>query len=322
MKHRVKLHKLGLDKDHRKALLRNLATSILLQGLNEEQINRQVVTTLHKAKAVKGLVDRLITYGKKGDLSARRQALKFIKDKRAFRGLFDVLRERYQNRKGGYTRVLKISSNRHGDNAQMAIITLVDDEITPRLKKKPSKSKQKAAVDTEPSTQEEKGKKTKGAKKTGEKKAKAAPSEKKVKPAEEKAEVKAEIPDKAEAAPTEEPVKTAKEKPAAKAESPAKEETKSKAEKPEKAEEKTKETSDKSEKSSKAEVKKTEEKPKPKKEPAAAKKPKSKAAPEKSKEPQTKVKDKSDSDKKDKPKPTAKKESPAKSDKPEKEQKE
>jgi large subunit ribosomal protein L17 len=127
-------------------MLRNLATSILLKGMTDNQLERQVITTLHKAKAVQGLVDRLITYGKKGDLSARRQAVRFVKDKEAFQGLFDILGDRYKERKGGYTRILKLSSNRHGDNAEMAAIMLVEDEITPRPKKK-SRPKKKAAAE-------------------------------------------------------------------------------------------------------------------------------------------------------------------------------
>ena len=144
MRHGVKIHKLGRDRKHRKAMLNNLATSILLKGMVEEQLERQVVTTLPKAKAVRGVVERLITYGKKGDLSARRQAARFIKNRKALKGLFEVLGERYRNRSGGYTRILKLSSCRHGDSAEMAVITLTENEITPRPKKK-SKPKKKTA---------------------------------------------------------------------------------------------------------------------------------------------------------------------------------
>ncbi|MFC1584388.1 50S ribosomal protein L17 [Fibrobacterota bacterium] len=148
MRHGVKTAKLGRHRNHRRAMLNNLATSILLKGLVDEQLQRQVKTTLPKAKAVRGLVDRLITYGKKGDLSARRQAARFIKDKNVLQGLFDILGDRYQNRKGGYTRILKVSSRRHGDNAEMAIISLVEDEITPRPKKKSKPKKKPVAKKT------------------------------------------------------------------------------------------------------------------------------------------------------------------------------
>jgi large subunit ribosomal protein L17 len=147
MRHGVKTKKLGRDRAHRKAMLNNLATSILLKGLEEEQMSRQVRTTVQKAKAVRSLVERLITYAKKGDLSAKRQAARFVKDKDVFKGLFSTLGERYQGRNGGYTRILKLSSNRHGDNAEMAVISLVEDEVVAKPKKKTKKvaAKPKAA---------------------------------------------------------------------------------------------------------------------------------------------------------------------------------
>ena len=80
MRHGVKHNRLNRNHDHRKSLLNNLATSVLKQGLKAEQIDRSIVTTIAKAKVVRGLVERLITYAKKGDLSARRQAAKFVKE--------------------------------------------------------------------------------------------------------------------------------------------------------------------------------------------------------------------------------------------------
>jgi large subunit ribosomal protein L17 len=132
MRHGVKTKKLGKKAEHRKAMLNNLATSILRQGLSAVQMDRKVITTVPKAKVVRGLVDRLITYAKKGDLSARRQAAKFVHDSEVLQGLFSDLGPRYAKRPGGYTRVLKVAENRHGDNAEMALITLVEDEISPR----------------------------------------------------------------------------------------------------------------------------------------------------------------------------------------------
>jgi large subunit ribosomal protein L17 len=132
MRHGVKHNRLGRRSEARHALLTGLATSILRQGLKAEQLDRKVITTVQKAKVVRGLVDRLITYAKKGDLSARRQAAKFVHDSDVLKGLFNELGPRYAKRAGGYTRVLKVSENRHGDNAQMALITLVEDEISPR----------------------------------------------------------------------------------------------------------------------------------------------------------------------------------------------
>jgi large subunit ribosomal protein L17 len=144
MRHGVVGKRLGRDTAHRKAMLNNLATSVLAQGLKEEPMDRQVVTTVQKAKVVRGLVDRLITYAKQGDLPARRQAARFVKDKLVLRGLFETLGKRYGKRVGGYSRVLKVSANRHGDNADMALITLVEEEIRPRPKKKVPKVKVKA----------------------------------------------------------------------------------------------------------------------------------------------------------------------------------
>jgi len=83
------------------------------------------VTTLPKAKELRSIVDKLITLGKRGDLHARRQALSTIKDRALVEKLFSTLAERYADRPGGYTRVLK-AGFRYGDSAPMAIIELVD----------------------------------------------------------------------------------------------------------------------------------------------------------------------------------------------------
>ena len=132
MRHGVIHNRLGRRSEARRAMLNSLATSILKQGLSTEQMDRKVITTVPKAKVVRGLVDRLITYAKKGDLSARRQAAKFVHDSEVLQGLFSDIGPRYAKRAGGYTRILKVSENRKGDNAEMALITLVEDEVTPR----------------------------------------------------------------------------------------------------------------------------------------------------------------------------------------------
>jgi large subunit ribosomal protein L17 len=87
--------------------------------------HEQIVTTLPKAKELRSIVDKLITLGKRGDLHARRQALNTIKDRALVEKMFSTLAERYADRAGGYTRLLK-AGFRHGDNAPMAIIELVD----------------------------------------------------------------------------------------------------------------------------------------------------------------------------------------------------
>lgn len=129
MKHGVKTNRLGRNASHRKALLSNLATSVLRQGLKENQIERQVRTTVTKAKTVGPLVERLITFAKRGDLTARRQAARVIHDHEVLQQLFETIGPRYAERQGGYTRVLKLDQERAGDAAVMAIITLVEDKL-------------------------------------------------------------------------------------------------------------------------------------------------------------------------------------------------
>ena len=117
MRHGRKVPKLGRKAEHRKALLRNLVTEVLR--------HERVETTLVKAKAVKPLVDKMVTLGKRGDLHARRQALAVIKDKKVVQKLFNELAPRYADRNGGYCRIYKLGFRR-GDAAPMAIIEMVD----------------------------------------------------------------------------------------------------------------------------------------------------------------------------------------------------
>ena len=107
---------LGLPADQRKALMRSLATEIIRHG--------QIKTTLIRAKAVRSEVDKMITLAKDGSLAARRQALGYIYDKDLVSELFKAVGERYGNRNGGYTRIVR-TKRRRGDNAEMAIIELV-----------------------------------------------------------------------------------------------------------------------------------------------------------------------------------------------------
>jgi len=139
-------------------MMKNLATSVLRQGISPNQADRAVVTTVEKAKAVRGLVDRLITYAKKGDLAARRQAAKFVDDAEVLAALFEKIGPRYQNRQGGYTRVLKLQKHRVGDAAQLAIIELVENEVAPAAvppKKEVTKKSAPKKEETKKSTAEE-----------------------------------------------------------------------------------------------------------------------------------------------------------------------
>lgn len=115
--------KLGRRADHRKHMLRNLVTDLI--------VNERIETTETRAKEVRSIVEKMITLGKKGDLSARRQAAAFVRrveaneSQDAVQKLFSDLAPRFVNRNGGYTRILKVGT-RQGDAAPMAIIEFVE----------------------------------------------------------------------------------------------------------------------------------------------------------------------------------------------------
>ena len=125
MKHRIKGKKLNRTSSHRKALLKNMAQALIK--------HEQIVTTLVKAKTLKPYFDKLITIGKKGNLSARRQAISKVGDVKLVEKLFSILAKRYETRNGGYSRVLK-AGFRYGDAAPMAVIELVDRDEEARGK--------------------------------------------------------------------------------------------------------------------------------------------------------------------------------------------
>ena len=206
MRHRKKVKKLGRTKAHRKATLQNLARAIIL--------HQQIKTTLAKAKAARSVVERLITYGKKDTVAARRLAFKVLQSHQMVKKLFDEIAPTFADRQGGYTRVIKLG-RRQGDGAELAVLQLVGFEpLIIEEKKAPAKKTKK--------------------KETAEKKKPARKAEAKEALAEEKIEeVKAE----AEKTKPAEKAKEAKEKkPAAKKEKKAKSEDKEKAEaKPKKA---------------------------------------------------------------------------------------
>lgn len=117
MRHGSGLRKLNRTSSHRKAMLSNMAVSLLT--------HEQIETTLAKAKELRRVADKMISLGKRGTLHARRQAAACLRDDAAVSKLFDTLAERYKDRPGGYTRVLK-AGFRYGDCAPMAIIELVE----------------------------------------------------------------------------------------------------------------------------------------------------------------------------------------------------
>jgi len=131
MRHLKAGRKFGRSSAHRKALFRNMVTSLIRR--------ERIRTTLAKAKELRGKVEKTITLGKKGTLHARRHALRLVADKDSLKKLFGPLAERYATRPGGYTRVIKLG-HRLGDNAPMAFIELVDREGE-AVQKAPAKGK-------------------------------------------------------------------------------------------------------------------------------------------------------------------------------------
>ena len=136
MKHNIANRKLNRTTSHRKALLMNLSNALIK--------HEQITTTLPKAKELRPYVEKIITLGKKGDLESRRKTISILQDDINTKKIFGTFAERYKDRLGGYTRIVKIG-NRFGDNAPTAIIELVDrDEEAkgkdsgPVIEKKPS----------------------------------------------------------------------------------------------------------------------------------------------------------------------------------------
>ena len=117
MRHKNGYRKLGRDSAHRRAMLRNLATNLV----KHESIN----TTLHRAKELRAVVEKIISLGKRGDLHHRRLAASYLFEKEAVRKVFEELAGRFKDRKGGYTRIMR-RGIRVGDGAQKATLQLVD----------------------------------------------------------------------------------------------------------------------------------------------------------------------------------------------------
>ncbi|MGF1495793.1 MAG: 50S ribosomal protein L17 [Elainellaceae cyanobacterium] len=115
MRHRRRVHQLGKPADQRRALLRSLTTELIRHG--------RITTTKARAKAVREEAERIITLAKEGSLAARRRALGYIYDKQLVHALFEGVNERYGDRNGGYTRIIR-TVKRRGDSAEMAIIEL------------------------------------------------------------------------------------------------------------------------------------------------------------------------------------------------------
>jgi len=119
MRHKLAGRRLGRTTSHRVAMFRNMVTSLFE--------HERIVTTSEKAKELRPIAEKMITLAKRGDLHARRQALSFIRSKDVVDKLFTDIKDKFSDRKGGYTRILK-TGVRKGDTATMAIIELVGYE--------------------------------------------------------------------------------------------------------------------------------------------------------------------------------------------------
>src|SRR5437762_7468790 len=140
MRHKVAGYKLKRPKDSRNALLRNLCTSVI-----EEE---RVVTTVPKAKAVKPLVEKMITLAKQDTLHARRQAAAVLRTPKSVKKLFDTLGTRFGQREGGYTRITRLGP-RKGDGAEQAMIELVGSELVKRAAERAKRKEEKLKAQRE-----------------------------------------------------------------------------------------------------------------------------------------------------------------------------
>tara|TARA_B100001029_G_scaffold178432_1_gene185187 strand:+ start:1006 stop:1449 length:444 start_codon:yes stop_codon:yes gene_type:complete len=131
MRHRLGYRKLNKTSEHRKALFKNMLNSLIKY--------EQIITTLPKAKELKPQIDKVITLGKKKELSNKKRLFSKLQNKNSVKKVFDVFSERYSKRNGGYSRVLR-AGFRTGDDSPMAVIELVDRDINARKIDKPKKT--------------------------------------------------------------------------------------------------------------------------------------------------------------------------------------
>jgi large subunit ribosomal protein L17 len=147
MRHKVAGYKLGRTTSHRRSLLRNMATSLIL----EERIE----TTVPKAKALRPTVEKMITLGKRGTLAARRQALSYLMTDEAVNKLFDTIGPRFGDRNGGYTRIVRTAWQK-GDGADKAFIELLGSEqLLDEKRQKRADARAKKAEETRKAMEEQ-----------------------------------------------------------------------------------------------------------------------------------------------------------------------
>ena len=140
MRHKMGYKKLNRTSEHRKALIKNMLNSLIKY--------EQITTTLPKAKVLKPQADKIITLGKKDTLSNTKTLISKLQDLKSTNKVKKTLSKRYENRKGGYTRIIK-AGFRYGDNAQMAIIEFVDRDVEAKRVDKPKKDTAKESPKTE-----------------------------------------------------------------------------------------------------------------------------------------------------------------------------
>jgi large subunit ribosomal protein L17 len=147
MRHKVAGYKLGRTTSHRRSLLRNMATSLIM----EERIE----TTVPKAKALRPTVEKMITLGKRGDLAARRQAMAYLMTDEAVHKLFDTIGPRFGDRNGGYTRIVRTAWQK-GDGADKAFIELLGSEqLLDEKRQKRADARAKKAEETRKAMEEQ-----------------------------------------------------------------------------------------------------------------------------------------------------------------------
>ena len=146
MRHKVSGYKLGRTTSHRRSLLRNMVTSLII----EERIE----TTVPKAKALRPSIEKMITLGKRGDLAARRQAAAYVMTDEALKKLFDTLGPRFGDRNGGYTRIVRTAWQK-GDGADKAFIELLGSEkLLDEKREKRAEARAKKAEETRKAMEE------------------------------------------------------------------------------------------------------------------------------------------------------------------------
>jgi|TARA_B110000967_G_C18545838_1_gene392892 large subunit ribosomal protein L17 len=143
MRHKFGYRKLNKTPEHRKALFKNMLNSLIKY--------EQITTTLPKAKELRPLIDKVITIGKKNNLSNKKRLFSKLQDRNSVVKVFDILSTRYEKRKGGYSRVIK-AGFRYGDDAPMAVLELVDRDTEAKKVDKPKKVETKEKDNTQVAT--------------------------------------------------------------------------------------------------------------------------------------------------------------------------